>query len=368
MKHKLGCNYEQFDAGVTPCASVEFVGASKPAGSLTGRNNQRAFCSLSGGGTCLDTHGIIRRKLGTLAFLTMQCERSVGYLTVRRSVSTPTAATTQRTKAKSPCAVRTRDKEHCSLNTAESSTLRICRQSISAGDAPSPSKAHVQSQRWRVTSGAQDFENVENFGHRYLNRVHSENHPAKDSETNIAAQLVKPATLKRGDKWNEGVATAPELKPDLGLVKVRFRCRVLPGSQHYHKMNYSAYLNSEHWKQTKERFKQTSMYRQGRCFICCNAAIEKHIHHLSYKRLGKERMSDLRLLCAICHAVVHDHGSCRKLRSKWYPHASRSKLWGLRYKNPVQYAREVARFFGVSGHPFVVRVCGPLEMALKEKE
>lgn len=49
--------------------------------------------------------------------------------------------------------------------------------------APSPSKAHVQTARAGVTSGAQDFENVEKFGHRYLNRADSENHPAKDSET-----------------------------------------------------------------------------------------------------------------------------------------------------------------------------------------
>lgn len=44
-------------------------------------------------------------------------------------------------------------------------------------DAPSPSKAHVQRQRCRVTSGAQDFENVEQFGHRYLNRADSEKSP-----------------------------------------------------------------------------------------------------------------------------------------------------------------------------------------------
>lgn len=60
---------------------------------------------------------------------------------------------TQRTEA-SPCAVRTRDKEHCSLNAAESSTLRICRQSISAGDAPSPSKAHVQTLNQRSYFGS----------------------------------------------------------------------------------------------------------------------------------------------------------------------------------------------------------------------
>lgn len=56
-------------------------------------------------------------------------------------------------------------------------------RSVPSGHAPSPSKAHVQTEKSGVTSGAQDFENVEQFGHRYLNRADSENHPAKDSET-----------------------------------------------------------------------------------------------------------------------------------------------------------------------------------------
>ncbi len=42
------------------------------------------------GGTCLDTHDIIRRPRTPTVGLTMQCERSVGCLTVRRPVSTPT--------------------------------------------------------------------------------------------------------------------------------------------------------------------------------------------------------------------------------------------------------------------------------------
>lgn len=46
-----------------------------------------------------------------------------------------------------------------------------------AADAPSPSKAHVQTARAGVTSGARDFENVEQFGNRYLNRADSEKSP-----------------------------------------------------------------------------------------------------------------------------------------------------------------------------------------------
>lgn len=68
---------------------------------------------------------------------------------------------------------------------------------------------------------------VEKVGHRYLNRANSENHPAQDSETDITARLVKPATVKRGDKWNEGVAT--ETKDSrCGVVSVSFPSNSIP--------------------------------------------------------------------------------------------------------------------------------------------
>lgn len=48
---------------------------------------------------------------------------------------------------------------------------------------PSPSKAHVQTAKAGDTSGAQVFENVEQFGHRYLNRADSEKSPRLNPES-----------------------------------------------------------------------------------------------------------------------------------------------------------------------------------------
>lgn len=121
------------------------------------------------------------------------------------------------------------------------------------------------------------------------------------------------------------------------------------------KSEYGKYITSEAWTSKKKQFKKTPMWRNGRCFVCTNSGIEKHVHHLRYTNLGNERMSDLRILCAVCHAAAHTQGSSKRMRSKFYAHASRNKLWSIR-NNPIKYAAAVADFFNVSDHPFVARL------------
>lgn len=96
-------------------------------------------------------------------------------------------------------------------------------------DAPSPSKAHVQTARAGVTSGAQDFENVEKFGHRYLNRADSENHPAKDSKTRHSSATQQACQSLRNcwrqvKSWCCDCANA---KTGLRAGEVLFRFRFL---------------------------------------------------------------------------------------------------------------------------------------------
>ena len=38
----------------------------------------------------------------------------------------------------------------------------------------------------------------------------------------------------------------------------------------------------------------------------CGASEYLHVHHLNYKRLGAELMSDLQVLCRPCHELVHE--------------------------------------------------------------
>jgi 5-methylcytosine-specific restriction endonuclease McrA len=60
------------------------------------------------------------------------------------------------------------------------------------------------------------------------------------------------------------------------------------------------YLKSEHWQEVrKEKLKQAG-YKCERC----GAKESLDIHHLHYRTLGHERMSDLQALCRSCHQKV----------------------------------------------------------------
>ncbi len=68
-------------------------------------------------------------------------------------------------------------------------------------------------------------------------------------------------------------------------------------------MKYQEYLKSNHWKETKARFRKKV---KGRRCQFCGATGELHIHHRTYERLGRERLKDLVQLCEECHKAIHD--------------------------------------------------------------
>jgi ATP-dependent DNA helicase RecQ len=62
---------------------------------------------------------------------------------------------------------------------------------------------------------------------------------------------------------------------------------------------YDHYLESEHWKSfTSKMFDE---YEQ--CQVCESKA--EHVHHLSYRNLGKEGDEDVVALCSKCHCYIH---------------------------------------------------------------
>lgn len=71
------------------------------------------------------------------------------------------------------------------------------------------------------------------------------------------------------------------------------------------KAQHRAYLRSPEWK---GRRKDALVAAGGRCQDC-GATRDLHVHHLTYKRHGRELPRDLRVLCARCHRGRHrgDH-------------------------------------------------------------
>lgn len=65
-------------------------------------------------------------------------------------------------------------------------------------------------------------------------------------------------------------------------------------------INYSAYLNSAHWKELR----RLALGRaEQRCQIC-NSDKNLHVHHRTYTNLGHENISDLIVVCASCHGRI----------------------------------------------------------------
>lgn len=63
--------------------------------------------------------------------------------------------------------------------------------------------------------------------------------------------------------------------------------------------NYHIYLQSPYWKSRRDR----AMKAHGpTCCVCKGPATQ--VHHLTYARLGNERISDLAPVCKVCHEKV----------------------------------------------------------------
>lgn len=71
--------------------------------------------------------------------------------------------------------------------------------------------------------------------------------------------------------------------------------------QNKNKVSYKEYIKSEKWKKKVAYIKEV---RNNRCEVCGNKE-NLQVHHLTYKRLGKEKDEDLQLLCGGCHMKAH---------------------------------------------------------------
>jgi hypothetical protein len=65
--------------------------------------------------------------------------------------------------------------------------------------------------------------------------------------------------------------------------------------------NYRVYLLSPHWAQIRRDYRESDLPQE--CF--CGESDGVQLHHLTYERIGAERLLDLTPLCAPCHALVH---------------------------------------------------------------
>jgi 5-methylcytosine-specific restriction endonuclease McrA len=65
--------------------------------------------------------------------------------------------------------------------------------------------------------------------------------------------------------------------------------------------DYAWYLASNHWKALRDR----AFDHHGRACSRCRTTTNLQVHHLTYRRLGCERVEDLQVLCRGCHERNH---------------------------------------------------------------
>lgn len=63
---------------------------------------------------------------------------------------------------------------------------------------------------------------------------------------------------------------------------------------------YRLYLESERWLKKREKV----LERDGHCCTLCTSIDTLQVHHKTYIRLYRERVSDLTTLCKKCHEGV----------------------------------------------------------------
>ena len=71
---------------------------------------------------------------------------------------------------------------------------------------------------------------------------------------------------------------------------------------------YRDYLRTPGWRRRRA---QAVARARGHCEECGRACRGLQVHHVSYGRLGRERLCDLRALCPRCHLLKHGRGVLR---------------------------------------------------------
>ena len=77
---------------------------------------------------------------------------------------------------------------------------------------------------------------------------------------------------------------------------------------------YVGYLQSPIWAAKRAAVMQRANCRCERCL----AAPAREVHHLHYRRVGREHVDDLLAVCVYCHTVLHaENNEYRRFQSDW---------------------------------------------------
>ncbi len=92
--------------------------------------------------------------------------------------------------------------------------------------------------------------------------------------------------------------------------------------------DYQKYLQSTHWRKVKRDY--AKQFKRV-CYLCASED-NLELHHVTYERIGNERLTDVVYLCEICHGFIHGDGEEARTLRQWIDPVSRPAL-GINEKN-----------------------------------
>ena len=82
----------------------------------------------------------------------------------------------------------------------------------------------------------------------------------------------------------------------------------------FNKEEYNQYLNGKKWRAKRLQVAKRAKFTCEKCLKVVKKGF--HIHHLTYKRFGNEKLSDLVFLCKDCHEELHKCEDKSKIYTK----------------------------------------------------
>ena len=103
--------------------------------------------------------------------------------------------------------------------------------------------------------------------------------------------------------------------------------------------DYLDYIKSDDWKNRKAKY----FKKHPKICKACGSTERIHLHHITYRRLGKEGPRDLVPLCATCHDEVHRVARKKGIgmsTNNWSKKGKFTNLWHItesfiKSKNPA---------------------------------
>lgn len=124
--------------------------------------------------------------------------------------------------------------------------------------------------------------------------------------------------------------------------------------------DYTAYLKTQHWEQLRVRVAKEYNYTCNGCGEYIPNAFE--IHHLTYKRVGNEKIDDLVCLCRTCHQKETNRIKAQKEENKRLSNApftervKHAKDWKAKVKLVFVAKKDIKKIFDKHFERFIKEV------------